>query len=67
MSFTYNPDDGPPRLLRFVSPEDMPSLDTLTLYDPKHNLVIINREIYETLDPLHQRMAERATTSLVMA
>ena len=67
MSFTYNPDNGPPRLLRFVSSVEMPSPDTLTLFDPKYNLVIINREIFETLDPLHRRMAERATTSLVMA
>lgn len=67
MSFTFNPDNEPPRLLRFVSPGAMPSADTLTLYDPRHNLVIINKEIFATLDPLQQRMAERATTTLVMS
>lgn len=67
MSYTFNPDNGPPRLLRFVSPDAMPSADTLTLYDAKNNLVIINKEIYDTLDVLGKRMAERATTSLVMA
>lgn len=67
MSFTYNPNDGPPRLLRFVPSSAMPSADTLTLYDAKYNLVIINREIFNTLTPLQRRMAERATTTLVMS
>lgn len=66
MSFALNPDNWLPRLIRFVPSSEMPSDDTLTLYNPKFNLVIINKDLFDTLDPIQRRTAERATSTLVL-
>ncbi len=66
MSLAFNPDDGPPRLLRFVGEGSVPTTDTLAVFDRANNLLIINRELYDTLDPMQQHITQRSTTSLIM-
>lgn len=55
-----------PRLIRFKPSTEMPSADTLTTYDPKFNLVVINKELYDSLDYVGQYQAIRATTTLIV-
>lgn len=63
----FHPEGGYPRLLRFVPASAMPTPDTLTTYDDEFNLVVINKELYDTLDFSGRYQAERATTTLVLA
>lgn len=66
MSSVFHPEGGYPRLIRLVPSSEMPSDDTLTLYEPEYNLVIINKDLFEQLDPVYRRIAERATSTLVI-
>lgn len=47
--FAFNPDDGPPRIIRYVEPGTLPGKDLLSIYDPTQNLLIINKELFERL------------------
>lgn len=62
----FHPEGGLPRLIRFVPSSKMPSDDTLTTYDPKFNLVIINKDLYDQCEFHIQYQAVRATTTLVL-
>ena len=62
----FHPEGGYPRLIRFKPSSEMPSDDTLTLFDERYNLVVINRELYDTLDAAGRYQAIRATTTLVV-
>lgn len=62
----FHPEGGYPRLFRFKPSSEFPSDDTLTLYDPEFNLVIINQDLYDTLLPHQKYLAERCTASLVL-
>lgn len=62
----FHPEGGMPRLIRFVPSSQMPSDDTLTTYDPKYNLVIINKELYDRSEFHIQYQAICATTALVI-
>lgn len=62
----FHPEGGMPRLIRFKPSTEMPSADTLTTYDPKFNLVVINKELYDSLDYVGQYQAIRATTTLIV-
>lgn len=59
-------ESGMPRLIRFVPSSEMPTDDTLTTYDPKFNLVVINKELFEELDWFGRHRAMRATTTLIV-
>lgn len=59
-------ESGMPRLIRFVPASDMPTPDTLTIFNPQHNLVVINKELFEELDWYGKHRAVRATTTLVL-
>lgn len=67
MSSVFHPDGGYPRLIRFVPSSEMPSDDTLTVFDERWNLVTINKDLYDTLDYVGQYQAIRAMGSLVLA
>lgn len=49
MSFTLNPDEGFPRLVRFLPASEFPSSTTVAMLDPAYNLLRVNRSIYEQL------------------
>ena len=57
--FVYNPDSGPPRLLRFVDASQMPSANTVAVLIAKDNLVLINHHLFEQLDPVAQEKVRR--------
>lgn len=60
MSFTLCPDDGYPRLWRFVAPGVLPD-GVLCMLDKKLNILTINKEAYDTLQPLEQHRVLRSS------
>jgi hypothetical protein len=58
MAFNICPDDGPPRLWRFVDPGVLPPEVVATL-DKKQNLLTIDRELYDKLPWLEQHIVLR--------
>ena len=50
MAFAFTPDDGPPRLIRYVDRGTLPAANLLAVYDKSQNLLIIDREHFERLD-----------------
>jgi hypothetical protein len=65
MDFAMVPDWGPPRLLRFVPPERMPSDLTLAVLDHATNILMINNHLYDQLDARaqHQVLRTHETTT----
>ncbi|WP_454627710.1 hypothetical protein [Bradyrhizobium cenepequi] len=59
MSFAFNPDDGPARLIRFVEPGTLPAANFLAVYVESQNLVIIDREHFERLSDYDRRQVLR--------
>ena len=53
MSFAFNPDDRPARIFRYVEPGTLPSRDIVSLYDEAMNLLIIDKQNFEKLTPMH--------------
>ena len=55
--WTLNPDDLPPRLLRFHSglTGDIP----VAVLEPQRNLLHIDKSVYDTLTPLQQHLLVR--------
>lgn len=65
MKFAFTPDDGPPRLERYVEAGTMPGKDLVALFDPKTNLLVINRELFDRLQKTDQhRVLRTQKTSL---
>jgi len=63
------PDDGPPRLIRFVTSEVLPS-NVVSYLDESKNLLRINKDIYDTLDVSVQHRIQKTgittfTTSML--
>jgi len=50
MDFALVPDEGPPRILRFVPPARMPSDTTLFVLDRNTNVLLINNHLFDQLD-----------------
>lgn len=65
-SFALNPDEGPPRLFRFVY--DLPD-EVIATLDEKNNLLRINRPLFEQLSEHEQASVLRthAVTTEVIA
>ena len=61
----YNPDNGPPRLLRFVDSSAMPSANTVAMLIAKDNLVLINHHLFEQLDSEAQERVRRTRLPFV--
>ena len=61
----YNPDNGPPRLLRFVDSSAMPSANTVAILIAKDNLVLINHHLFEQLDREEQERVRRTRLPFV--
>jgi hypothetical protein len=57
VTFSYNPGpkwdvpDGPPRLIRYVSPGTLPD-DTICVFDAANNLLTVDRELLLKLNEL---------------
>ena len=58
MSFAICPDDGLPRLWRFVASGSLPE-EVIATLDKAQNLLTIDRGLFEQLAPLEQHMLLR--------
>ncbi len=67
MSFAFNPDVGPPRLIRFVDPGTLPGIDLLAVWCPKDNLLVINRELFNLLTPAQKAQTLRTQQTSLTA
>ena len=65
MSFVMCPENGYPRLWRYVGPGVLPE-GVLSTYDEKQNLVVINKELFDTLPPFQQREVLRTTEPVLV-
>lgn len=52
MAFAICPDEGYPRIWRYVESNLMPSIDTVATLDRAQNVLTINRELFDALDVL---------------
>lgn len=59
MSFAICPDGGLPRLWRFVDDDVMTAAKMVSMLDAKHNLLIINKPLFDQLGELYQHMVLR--------
>jgi hypothetical protein len=57
--FAFNPDVGPARLMRYVEPGTLPGENLLAVYDKSINLLIIDREKFETLTKVERSLLLR--------
>jgi hypothetical protein len=57
--FALTPDDGPPRILRFVEPGALPDDRTLCVLDYETNVLTINKVLYEKLSRTQQHEVQR--------
>ena len=49
------PENGYPRVIRFVGAEQMPDDNTVSVLDRAKNLLIVNRELYLTFGVCEQK------------
>ncbi len=67
MTFSFNPDDGPARIMRYVEPGTLPGKNLLCIWDQANNLLVINRELFEQLTPVQKSQTLRTQrTSITM-
>jgi len=59
MPFALCPDNGPPRLWRFVADDNMTAARLVALLDAKQNLLIINKPLFEQLGETDQHQVLR--------
>lgn len=59
MAFALCPDDGLPRLWRFVDDEAMTTDRVVSALDSKKNLLVINKPLYDQLLPMDQHILLR--------
>lgn len=64
--FALVPDHGPPRLIRMVQPDDMPSNDCLCALNRKQNLLLVNIHLFEQLDQSTQNSVIKTTEQFLM-
>ena len=65
MAFSLCPDNGLPRLWRFVEPWMLPA-GTLCMLDKKQNLLVINREAFDQLPVLEQHVVLRTQREIIV-
>jgi hypothetical protein len=56
--FAFNPDTGPPRLIRYVDSSMLPP-GVVCDFDSDTNLLRVNRELYNKLDDVGQHQVLR--------
>jgi hypothetical protein len=59
MTFALCPDDGLPRLWRFVDDDTMTTAKLVALLDAKQNLLIINRPLFDQLGEMDRHQVLR--------
>jgi hypothetical protein len=66
MKHTPPPAVDLPRLMRYVPAGALPHPEILVVYDPTHNLLVINRELFDRLDNMQQRETLRTHKTLTV-
>lgn len=59
MTFALCPDNGPPRLWRFVDSEPMTINNMVSVLDEKNNILIVNKPLFDRLGELNRHMVLR--------
>lgn len=59
MTFAFNPDDRPARIMRYVGHGALPNQFLVAVYDATTNIVTICRPLYDALTPLEQKQVMR--------
>lgn len=62
MPFALVPDEGPPRLIRFTTLSN----NMLSILDTEKNLLMIDRDRFDTLPPDEQHMLLRTQVKVIM-
>jgi hypothetical protein len=57
--FAFVPDEGPPRLIRYVEHGSLPDGDLVSIFDATNNLLIVDREHFDRLDKPEQEQVLR--------
>jgi hypothetical protein len=67
MDFGLTPTGGYPRIIRFVPAHKMPILqiDVVSVLDEKTNVLTVNQDIYDRVDPVTQHQVIRTTASVL--
>lgn len=66
MPYALCPDDGPPRLWRFVNGGSLPN-DVVSMLDKKQNLLLINKNLFDQLGELEKHEILRTHASIEYA
>jgi hypothetical protein len=64
MAFALCPDQGPPRLWRFVDDDVMTADRVVSILDSGQNILVINKPLYEQLGELNRHMLLRTQRHL---
>lgn len=67
MDFAFCPDEGYPRLMRYVSSEAMPTPNTITTLDREQNVLVINKPIFDRLMELDRHRVLRTQKDILTA
>ena len=59
------PENGPPRIWRFVDADAMPHPDTVAVHDRRTNVVTINRPLFDSLDPRSQDRVRKMDVAVI--
>lgn len=59
------PQNGPPRLFRYVDATVLPGYNTVSYLDKTNNLLLINRELFEQL-PWYEKARIRNTSETLI-
>ena len=64
MSFGYTPDDGPPRLIRYVEPGSLPP-NVLCTLDAANNLLRVDRSLLMRMPELERAIVLKTTRASI--
>lgn len=67
MGFALCPDNGPPRLWRFVDDDILTAGRIAAMLDAEQNLLIVNRPVFDTMTEQDQHITLRTHARFVYA
>lgn len=60
--FSFCPDDGPPRLIRFGQ---LPGNDWVSMWSPSSNTLFVDRGLYDSLSTMDQHIVLKSRDALI--
>ena len=64
MGFALCPDEGPPRLWRFVDDDTMTADRVVSILDTGRNILVVNKPLYDQMGELDKHMLLRTHAHL---